>query len=259
MVVGARFGDANFLQEICSSEHWDLLCHHAADVTNYKSLDFDYHTAIANNTYNIRRVLDELSLRGCHKVVFTGSVFECDEGAGNDDRPAFSPYGLSKALTFQIFRYHTVAAGMRLGKFVIANPFGPYEEPRFTSYLVRTWYGGGIPSVNTPLYVRDNIHISLLAQEYLRFCSELESKPGLERLNPTGYVSSQGSFALQFAQALRPRLGLPCELTLATQTDFSEPRMRINTDYPDIEALGWDEERAWDDLADYYKQIYGRQ
>ena len=32
---------------------WDLLCHHAADVTNYKSPDFDTVAALRNNTHNL--------------------------------------------------------------------------------------------------------------------------------------------------------------------------------------------------------------
>jgi hypothetical protein len=47
---------------------------------------------------------------------------------------------------------------------VIANPFGPLEEPRFCAYLVKTWAAGQVPEVRTPLYVRDNIHVSLLAK-----------------------------------------------------------------------------------------------
>ena len=38
---------------------WDLLCHHAADVTNYKSPDFDTVAALRNNTYNLPAVLED--------------------------------------------------------------------------------------------------------------------------------------------------------------------------------------------------------
>ena len=78
----------------------------------------------------------------------------------------FSAYGLSKALTAQVFRYYCGRAGLSLGKFVIPNPFGPYEEPRFTAYLMKNWLTGGTPSCSSPAYVRDNIHVSLLAKAY---------------------------------------------------------------------------------------------
>ena len=127
---------------------------------------------------------------------------------------------------------------MRLGKFVISNPFGPYEEPRFTAYLMRTWLKGETAAVKTPDYVRDNIHVSLLAKAYADFVGNLPTEPGFQKLNPSGYVESQGSFALRFARNMRDRLTLPCELDLKQQTDFAEPRIRINTDLLDGARLG---------------------
>ena len=53
---------------------------------------------------------------------------------------------------------------------------------------------------------------------------------------------------------MRPRLGSSCEVELKTQTQFSEPRVRINIDVPDHAALGWNEAVAWDELAAYYRQ-----
>lgn len=63
------------------------------------------------------------------------------------------------------------------GKFVIANPFGPWKEPRFTAYLARCWLGGETA----------------------------------------------------------------CPLELLEQTEFPEPRVRMNTDPLDPGDLGWGE------------------
>lgn len=253
--VGCSFGDERFMSLITAEGPWDLLCHHAADVTNYKSSDFDVHAAVLNNTRNLAGVLDGLQSAGCDRVLLTGSVFEQNEGAGSQGLPAFSPYGLSKGLTSEIFRYYAAARGMRLGKFVIPNPFGPYEEPRFTQYLIRNWMADKTPAVNTPAYVRDNIPVSLLAKAYVRFAESVGSGPGFEKINPSGYVESQGAFAQRFGAEMSPRLGIPCPLELRTQTEFTEPRVRLNTDVFDPAALGWDERLAWDELADYYRSL----
>jgi len=250
---GVSFGDAGFL-DLLKNGRFDALCHHAAEVTNYKSSDFDAAAAAAANTRNIAAVLAAFAAAGGCRVVLTGSVFEDDEGAGSEDLPAFSPYGLSKALTAQIFRYHARTVRLALGKFVIPNPFGPFEEPRFTAYLVKNWYAGKTPSVETPAYVRDNIHVSLLARAYARFVSEVPAEPVFVKTNPSGYVESQGAFAQRFAREMRPRLGLPCEVELKVQTQFSEPRIRINTDPVDAALLNWNEPAAWDELAAYYRQ-----
>ena len=254
-IVDCSFGDESFLRLIREEGPWDLLCHHAAEVANYKSPDFDVPAAVANNTRNLPAVLDALLAAGCRRVVLTGSFFEQNEGCGSEGLPAFSPYGLSKGLTAEGFRYWCGVRGLRLGKFVAPNPFGPFEEPRFTTYLIRNWQQGKTPAVNTPAYVRDNIHVSLLAKAYVRFAEQLNCEPGFERLRPSQYAESQGAFARRFAEEMGPRLGIPCPLELKQQTDFAEPRVRLNTDALDSAALGWDEARAWDELAAYYLNL----
>lgn len=253
--VTCSFGDTQFLE--LARRGCDLLCHHAADVTDYKNPAFDAVAALQNNTRNIAAVVDALCAGGGTKpkILVTGSVFENDEGAGSGGLPAFSPYGLSKGLTWQIFRYYAGRAGLGLGKFVVPNPFGPYEEPRFTAYLMKTWFAGQTAAVSTPLYVRDNIHVSLLAGAYARFAAELSKGSGTAFLRPSGYPESQGAFAARFAAEMRRRLHLACELELKVQTDFSEPRVRINTDPVDGAAWGWHENEAWDAVAEYYEQM----
>jgi len=251
-VFDCSFGDDTFM-DLLRSQSWDVLCHHAAVVTDYKSEDFDVGAALAENTHNVAAVTDALATgERAASLVVTGSVFENDEGAGAEYLPAFSPYGLSKSLTWQVLRYHAGRACLGLGKFVIPNPFGPLEEPRFTAYLMKNWYAGNIPAVNTPTYVRDNIHVSLLAPTYREFVERVVAESGIKKLSPSGYVETQGAFAKRFAAAMRSRLGLACELDLLEQTDFSEPLERYNTDIVDTAKLGWNEAAAWDEIAEFY-------
>jgi nucleoside-diphosphate-sugar epimerase len=251
-VHGAAFGDDAFLALVEREGPFELLCHHAADATGYKSPDFDVVGALARNTRELGRVLDALARRGGRAVLLTGSVFEGGEGAGSEGLPHFSPYGLSKALTAQRVEYETARAGLGYGKFVIPNPFGPFEEPRFTHHLIGSWLAGRTPAVNTPDYVRDNIHVSLLARAYADYAQRLAEGRAPGRTNPSGYVESQGRFAERVAAQMTRRLGVPCPLDLREQTHFDEPRVRINTDPVDGRGLGWDESRAWDALAEYY-------
>ncbi|MDG3008128.1 NAD-dependent epimerase/dehydratase family protein [Paludisphaera mucosa] len=255
-VFGCSFGDEAFLG-LLRDERFDVLCHHAADVTNYRSPDFDAVGAAANNAKNLPAVIEALKAGGSRRIVLTGSVFEGGEGAGSQGLPDFSPYGFSKRLTSETFRYYAGRDGMSLGKFVIPNPFGPFEEPRYTAYLMKNWLDGKTPSCSNPLYVRDNIHVSLLAKAYAAFVASLPDLPNFARINPLGYAESMGAFTLRLAQEMRPRLNLPCEVELKVQTAFPEPRVRINTDVVDGEALGWDEPAAWDAMAEYYLQGRG--
>ena len=251
-VYGCSFGDKKFLGVIAEGG-WDLLCHHAADVANYKSPDFDPVAALQNNTCNLPAVLNALYASGCRRLLLSGSVFEGGEGAGSQGLPDFSPYGLSKTITARVFIYYCQQLGIGLGKFVIPNPFGPLEEPRFTAYLMKAWLAGATAVCSSPAYVRDNIHVSLLAKAYARFAAEFPVT-GFTRINPSGYAESQGAFTIRMAQEMQVRLGRPCLIELKKQTDFPEPRVRINTDILDADILGWNESTAWDDMARYYQR-----
>src|SRR4051812_5553613 len=71
-VYGCAFGDAKFVELAGQAE---VLCHHAADVTNYKSPDFNVAAAVENNTRNIAAVCSAVKKAG-GRIVLTGSVFE---------------------------------------------------------------------------------------------------------------------------------------------------------------------------------------
>jgi hypothetical protein len=133
---------------------------------------------------------------------------------------------------------------------VIPNPFGPYEDLRFTSYLAKTWIEGKSALVKTPDYIRDNIHVDLLARSYATFA---ESFSDNSILRPSGYVETQGEFAYRMARELGSRLSIPCLIDLKEQSDFSEPMKRWNSDRC---GRDWNETRAWDSLARYYQDAF---
>jgi nucleoside-diphosphate-sugar epimerase len=252
VVPNCVFGADSFLN-LAGSQSWDALCHHAAEVANYKSPDFDPYAALRNNTLNIQRVLGSLRTAGAPVIVVTGTVFESEEGLGDEPRHAFSPYGLSKRLTWEVFSYYCQSARMPLSKFVIPNPFGPFEEERFTSYLMNNWRQGKPACVRTPDYVRDNIPVDLLSKAYRVFIEKtIATKAPVSRLNPSGYVSKQGEFAERVARETKTRLGWRCELDLQQQTDFSEPLVRTNSDPAIGHAPDWNETAFWDAFCDFY-------
>jgi UDP-glucose 4-epimerase len=246
-VDGIEFGDDRFV-ELVRAGGWDMLCVHGARVEGYRSPEFDVAAALAANT---RRAADVVA--HVPRVLVTGSVFEPGAGRSDDGSlPAFSPYGLSKAFTSEVFRYLCGRHGVGFGRFVIPNPFGPMEEPRFTSFLARSWLAGETPQVRTPEYVRDNIHVSLLARAYVSFAEQVPAGGGSVEVGPSGYRESQGAFARRFAAEIGVRLGLPAPLQLVAQEDWSEPATRVNSDTVDAGSLGWDETAAWDELARWY-------
>lgn len=251
LIPNCPFGSPGFL-DLAKSRAWDVLCHHGAEVGDYRNPDFDIAGALARNTLNLRALLAVLAGRGLKGVVITGSFFEHNEGAGTEPRVAFSPYGVSKGLTADVVRHHCHEIAMPLGKFVIPHPFGPLEQPRLGAYLARTWQAGETAQIKTPAYVRDNIPVSLLALAYRRFVEQAPGAPLWRRLNPSGYVETQGAFVERLAREFGRRTGLACRVELQRQLEFPEPAVRINTDRAVAYVGDWDEGRAWDDYTQFY-------
>lgn len=249
-VENCSFGDSTFIDALTGV---DLVCHHGAEVKNYQSVDFDVIGAVASNTMNSKTVFEACAAKGVSGFVASGSVFEQSEGLGEMPLRAFSPYGLSKGLSWQIQDFWAGQYNVPIGKFIIPNPFGPLEEARFCAFLMRTWMKGDIAEVRTPSYVRDNIPIDLLAAAYTRFVDRFLLNPANSRCAPSGYIESQGRFAERFAKEIGRRLGIATPLALAEQKEFPEPIMRTNSQ--PVRA-GWDEAAFWDRSAAYYKKLY---
>lgn len=250
------FGSVQFLKLIENSPPFDLFCHHAADVTDYRTPSFDFAKALAINTENLPLVLTTLASKGCFHAVLTGSVFERDEGSGSDGLEALSPYGLSKGLTYEAFRFFCHKQKFHLGKFVIPNPFGPYEEDRFTSYLMREWFHGRKAVVKTPEYTRDNIPAPLLAKAYREFVERFYKEPAYNHCSPSFYRESVKTFSLRYAAETEKRLKKPCALEFITQNTFDEPKVRVNNTPLDAKNLNFDEKRFFDDNTLWYQKVY---
>lgn len=252
VIPECAFGSPRFL-EIARSRDIDILCHHAAEVGDYRNPDFDITAAAAANTLNLRAALKAMGERGVKGMVLTGSYFEYDEGAGSQPLLAFSPYGISKGLTAQIVRHRCYEFAIPYAKFVIPHPFGPLEQPRLGAYLAKAWASGAVAQIRTPAYIRDNIHVSLLAAAYRRFVEEPWHSANERKLNPSGYVESQGAFVQRLAREIGRRLGRDLPVELLRQTEFAEPIMRVNTDPAIRHAADWNESKAWDEYANVFE------
>ncbi len=242
VIENAPLGSDAF-NHLIETTSWDLFCHHAADVTDYKSPDFNPIRALENNTNSLIKALSGGHIK---RFLLTGSVFEKAEGKG-DTQQAISPYGLSKSLTSLYLHYYCDLYKIPFSKFIIPNPFGPYEEAKYAAYLMKQWLSKESVHIQTPDYIRDNIPIDLLSLAYLDCVQN-----GNEHMHPSGYVGSQAAFTEKFALEMRSRLHLPCHYTSALQIHFSEPLMRVNTE-SQLKHPSWSENHFWDSVATYYQ------
>ena len=79
--LDCSFDSEAFLALVGSAGQLDVLCHHGAEVGDYRSADFDPYRAAATNLFRLPEVMRTLKDRGCGRLVLTGSVFEQNEGA----------------------------------------------------------------------------------------------------------------------------------------------------------------------------------
>lgn len=97
VVESTSFGDDRFLDLVGRCP--DIVAHHGSLVGDYRSANFDVVGAVAENTRNVRAVMERMKVCGARAFVLTGTVFEPGEGVGTDPGRAFSSYGLSKGIT----------------------------------------------------------------------------------------------------------------------------------------------------------------
>lgn len=248
VVWDAPFGGEAFLAILRDKGPFDVLALHGAEVGDYKSPTYDLEAAVAANAFNAGAVLAAARTAGAGRVVLTGSVFEPGEGQGTQPLVSFSPYGTSKARTEAVLRPQVEAAGLDYAKFVIPNPFGPWEEKRFQRLVMTRWSRGEAVHIDQALYVRDNIPVDLLALAYAAtaagdfgaYCA------------PSCYAEPVGAFFERMAREVRVRTGWECPLTLADAQEFKEPEDRTNRTALDAGPLGWSEAAFWNAYVDHY-------
>ena len=253
-VVGVKFGDEKFL-DLVKNESFDVYGHHGAWTKDYRQMEgYEFHEAWLNNTRNVQQVLSFLANNGCQRIVISASVFEGECGLSSSPDIPFSPHGLVKQFTSKTFDFWGRHYGQHVSRFVIPNPFGELDNPKLIDYLCREWYAGRVPQIRTPLYIRDNIHVELMAFAYRHWLETMPMEKGGSVFAPAGYVSSMGDFVSLVANEMRPRLGLNCEFSLGTQTDFSQPMILVNDNPVDSLFENWNPSTAWDSLAAYQQE-----
>lgn len=229
----------------------EVFVHHGTYVDNYRSPDFDVRRAFEVGALPSRPLADALAARGCGVVLMSGTYYEPGEGQGDWPDRGVSPYAVSKAIAWELARFHLRRAGVPLVKVVIPNPIGRGEsEDRLLPSLLRAWRRGEGFTVRTPAYVRDQLPATWLGEAYVRAAREALAArpPAPERvLRPSGFVGSVGEFVSLAAREVRARLGLAAEVAFPRQTAFDEPRVRANPD-PCLAYLGRDEAASWDEF-----------
>jgi len=233
------FGTESFIAAILKTRP-DVLIHHGANTTGYRSREFDVGAAVENNCFGLQDTIDAFSAAGGRHVWVSGSIFQ---GDGNEI-PPISPYGESKATTAALFLEAARSKSLHYSDLIIPNPFGPMDNAKLCDYLFDQWSRQQVATINTPNWVRDNIFVDLLAQAYAQ--SVLRERRG--RVALSGTHSSMLSFSEKVALETRLRTGWDCRLECRARNEDSQPAVLVNPDKAIDRVPFWSETKAWDAL-----------
>ena len=225
LVVEAGMGTSSLLEVAAAERPFDLLWLHGAEVGAFRRADYDPMRAAAATTAGAASLM---AASRCAGVIVSGSVFEADEGRGDGTRGAIGAYGLAKSIAWQMLRFAAEERGLPITKLVIAHPFGPLEKPGLTAALLRAWSEGRPAILRHPTMVRDFLPVTWLA----RAAADLALTPAHRwppRTTPSAFAEPVASFAGRFAEAMRARSALACQLTIAAEPS-SEPTLRVGLD-----------------------------
>ena len=157
---------------------------------------------------------------------------------GPEPRRAFSPYGLSKGLTWQVA--HILVRDARRAAREIRHRQS-VRPVRGAALRRLSWSSVGRrakpPKCERPT-ICATISMSICWRALMRASSRRRRRAGAgRRFGPCGYLETQGAFAERLARELAPRLGVEGRVRFAEQTDFSEPLARVNSDPIDPRRL----------------------
>ena len=207
-IFDTQYGTKPFV-DILEHHSFDTYCHHWSYTTNYQKLDFNLEKALQQNTLNVTTVLERLAKKGCTKIAVTGSIFSGFQ-SNQESKLPFSPYGLSKKIQSEVFHLYGDIFGLDVRTFVIPNPFGAFDNRKMASIFLEQWLNHKTAQVFIPDYIRDNIHVELLALGYANWIQSFLN-PDIQDTTflPSGYRMSVNKFVSYFAEAMRPRLDAP--------------------------------------------------
>ena len=253
-VWAVESGDAQFIKLCRDQGPWDLISLHGAEVGDYKAADFDWRRALEKNTRGYAEMFAAFYAASGHAVVLTGSYFEAYEGNPGGPSESLSPYGLSKTLTWHACRHECLRAGLALGKFVIPNPVGPFEDPKLVAALARKWQEGGVPQLHTPLEICDHLPVSALAAEYSNFAATVR-RAGAGTISfrrPSGWVESVEAFSHRVAREFGRLSGASYAVASEPKTIATAPAMRRNSSHGAFVLPAEVESAFWREWMDFY-------
>ena len=251
------FGSENFMKILDGG--FTIYCLHGAYVEGYQSDEFDFSYALNQNLNQIDSVLKVAKSYGCKSVIWTSSIFEdavnTEEKVSGVHRPVWLKYALSKKISFLCIRELCANYGLGFSRFVISNPFGPYEDAKFCYHLVHNILAGKKFDVQSPYYVRDMIHIGHLSESYVMLVKNSIDGDITDELRPSEYPMRMIDFAALLCKKINHYYGIDYELGFCEQKKYDEPLVLVNNNNIRSDLYSYNESSQWNRYFQYYNVI----
>ena len=248
------FGSVEFINLL--DGNFDKLCLHGAFVKGYQNNEFTFGKAVGQNLNEIDRVFEKAKQNGCHGVIWTSSIFEdavnTDEEFLKGSAFPWLKYALSKKISYLSAREIALNSGLSFVRYVIPNPFGPYEDKKLTFHIIKSLHLGNDVSLKTPYYIRDMIHIEHLASDYVRAIQSLDDLCDCSTVRPSEYSLSIIEFATILCDEYNKRFGTNHKVLKSEQDNYREPESMINNQNVRLSLPDYDDAKCWDRLFEYY-------
>ena len=215
------FGDKKFFK-IIEKNNFNFICLHGSYTYQYNDdQKFKITDALGSNLNNIDFFYNKISKST--KLILSNSIFQKNEKKNYD---SIGKYGLSKFITHEVINYLSKKNKIDTGFFFIPNPWGVLEERRFLYYLIKNWKEGNTPVIKSPFYIRDNIYVDDLTNQYIKLFSK---NLNYNLFYPSGFKSNNLNFALKIKKEYEKFFKQKVKLSHIRQTKFDEPLKRVNS------------------------------
>ncbi len=220
LINNVKFGDKKFLKLIKDIK-FEIFCFHHAHTNNYNDdSKFNFRKSIKNNLNNVDKVFSIIPQNA--KIIITNTVFQ------KIDKKKYKPlsnYGLSKTVSYEKMIELSKKYKIEYKSFFIPNPWGILEEKKLNYYLITNWLNKNKTEIKFPDYIRDNIFINKLSEEYNNLL-HLRSKQ--KEFFPSGYCSSNKVFIEALRKKFEKFFKIKTDVKYSLMTKTDQPLIRIN-------------------------------
>lgn len=253
LVFNCPFGTNEFI-ELCKNQYYGM-GFHGFYMENYNNRNYKISSSLSQNLKNIESILEILQ-ENHTRIVYSSSVFENAINIEEDNNESISidwyNYAFSKKVTYLALRSLCEQCGLTCQRFVITNPFGPYEDTKFCFHLMNSIFKKDDFLIKTPFYTRDMIQVNLLAKLYANAFLN-ENDKNIDEFRPSQYSMKIFEFAELFISEISKYCGYKIKIVKENQKTFNEPKTLINKmDYKNYNCAH-EERESWREYFYYYK------